>query len=61
MVVLPCAAARIAYEAGAKRLVLTHFDAAVYQSLPERKESEAVAAGIFPAARAAVDGLELTL
>ena len=57
----PETAARIACEAGAKRLVLTHFDAAVYQSLPERKESEAVAAGIFPAARAAVDGLELTL
>jgi ribonuclease BN (tRNA processing enzyme) len=57
----PETAARIACEAGAKRLVLTHFDAGIYQSLPERKESEAVAAGIFPAAIAGMDGLELVL
>jgi ribonuclease BN (tRNA processing enzyme) len=57
----PETAARIACEAGAKRLALTHFDAAIYQSLPERKESEAVAAGIFPATTAGVDGLELVL
>ncbi len=57
----PETAARIACEAGAKRLVLTHFDAGVYQSLPERKESEAVAAGIFPATTAGMDGLELVL
>jgi ribonuclease BN (tRNA processing enzyme) len=57
----PETAARIACEAGAKRLVLTHFDAGIYQSLPERKESEAVAAGIFPATIAGMDGLELTL
>ena len=46
---------------GAKRFVLTHFDAGIYQSLPERKESEAVAAGIFPATTAGMDGLELML
>jgi len=57
----PETAARIACEAEAKRLVLTHFDAAIYQSLPERKESEAVAAGIFPATTAGMDGLELVL
>ena len=57
----PETAARIAREAGAKRLVLTHFDAGVYQSLPERKESEAVAAGIFPATTAGMDGLEIVL
>ena len=57
----PETAARIAAEAGAKRLALTHFDAGVYQSLPERKESEAVAAGIFPATTAALDGLEISL
>jgi len=55
----PETAARIACEAGAKRLALTHFDAGIYQSLPERKESEAVAAGIFPATTAGMDGLEL--
>jgi ribonuclease BN (tRNA processing enzyme) len=55
----PEMAARIACEAGAKRLVLTHFDASVYQSLPERQEAETVAAGIFPATAAGTDGLEV--
>lgn len=57
----PETAGRIAAEAGAKRLVLTHFDAGIYQSLPERKESEAVAAAIFPATTAGMDGLELII
>ena len=57
----PETAARIAVEAEAKRLALTHFDAGVYQSLPERKESEAVAAGIFPATTAALDRMEMVL
>jgi ribonuclease BN (tRNA processing enzyme) len=57
----PETAARIAAEAGAKRLALTHFDAGVYQSLPERKESEAVAAGIFPATTAGMDELEMMI
>lgn len=57
----PGTAARIACEAGAKRLVLTHFDASVYRNLAERKEAEAVAAGIFPATIAGMDGLECIL
>jgi ribonuclease BN (tRNA processing enzyme) len=57
----PETAARIAVNAGAKRLALTHFDAGVYQSLPERKGSEAVASGIFPATTAALDGMEMVL
>lgn len=57
----PETAARIACEAGAKRLVLTHFDAGIYQSLAEREEAETVAAGIFPATTAGRDGLELDL
>ena len=57
----PETAARIAVEAGAKRLALTHFDAGVYQSLPERKESEAVAAAIFPATTAGMDGQEMII
>jgi len=57
----PETAARIAVEAGAKRLALTHFDASVYQSLPERKEAEAVAAGIFPATTAGMDELEMNI
>ena len=55
----PETAARIAREAGAKRLALTHFDAGVYTSLPERKESEAVASGIFAATVAATDDLQI--
>jgi ribonuclease BN (tRNA processing enzyme) len=55
----PETAARIALEAGAKRLALTHFDAGVYQRLAERRESEAVAAGIFPATTAGMDGLQI--
>ena len=57
----PETAARIACEAGAKRLALTHFDAGVYASLPERKESEAVASAIFTATTAAVDGLQIDI
>ncbi len=55
----PETAARIAREAGAKRLALTHFDAGVYTSLPERKESEAVASGIFAETVAATDDLQM--
>jgi ribonuclease BN (tRNA processing enzyme) len=57
----PATAARIAREAGAKGLVLTHFDASVYRSFPERKEAETVAAGIFPATTAGMDGLEVDI
>jgi ribonuclease BN (tRNA processing enzyme) len=57
----PETAARIAVEAGAKRLALTHFDAGVYQSLSERKESEAVAAAIFSATTSAFDGMEMII
>ncbi|MHB8907593.1 MAG: MBL fold metallo-hydrolase [Syntrophales bacterium] len=57
----PETAARIAREAGAKRLALTHFDAEVYRSIPERKESEALAAGLFAATTAGVDGLEIAV
>lgn len=44
-----------------KRLVLTHFDANVYASLPERRESEAVASAIFADTIAATDGLRINL
>lgn len=57
----PETAARIACEAGARRLVLTHFDAGVYRTLPERAESQSVAAGIFPATDAARDKMALDL
>ncbi len=57
----PETAARIACEAGAKRLALTHFDAEVYKSLPERKASERIAAGLFAATTAGIDGLQIEI
>lgn len=43
----PEQAAKIAKEADAKKLVLTHFDASVYQTLQKRKEAQKKAAEIF--------------
>jgi len=57
----PEAAARIAVEAGAKRLALTHFDARQYTSSADRDESETVARKIFPPTFAARDDLEFDL
>jgi ribonuclease BN (tRNA processing enzyme) len=57
----PETAARIAVEAGAKKLLLTHFAAGTYLTLPERKISEAAAQKIFPDTMAAVDDLVLEL
>jgi ribonuclease BN (tRNA processing enzyme) len=53
----PETAARIAVEAGAKRLVLTHFAAANYATLAERKASEQAARKVFADTLAAVDDL----
>lgn len=57
----PEGAARIAAEAGVKRLVLTHFDARLYTVSAFRDESEAVARKIFPQTSAARDDLEIDL
>jgi ribonuclease BN (tRNA processing enzyme) len=57
----PEMAARIADEAGAKRLVLTHFDASLYRTLAERNQAAEVAGGIFAATTAARDGLRIVL
>ena len=57
----PETAARIALEAGARQLFLTHFDAEVYQTLSERRVSESVAASIFPSVTAATDGQEIII
>lgn len=53
----PESAARIAAEAGAKRLALTHFAAGTYLKLEERKVSENVAQKIFPDTLAAFDDM----
>jgi ribonuclease BN (tRNA processing enzyme) len=57
----PESAARIAVEAGAKRLILTHFAAGTYLTLPERKASEEAAQRIFSNTLAAVDDTMIAL
>ena len=53
----PEGAARIAREAGAKSLVLVHFDASRYKTLDDRKKAEKHARTIFPNTVSAVDGM----
>jgi ribonuclease BN (tRNA processing enzyme) len=55
----PETAAAIALEAGAKRLVLTHFDASLYTTRGMRKKSETAARGIFPNTVAAMDDMQI--
>lgn len=57
----PETAARIAAEAGARKLVLTHFAADHYLSLDERRVSEKAAQAIFPNTLAAVDDTTIAL
>lgn len=57
----PETAARIATEAKAKRLALVHFDAKLYLTLEDRKESESVAQNIFSNTFAAVDDMEIEI
>jgi ribonuclease BN (tRNA processing enzyme) len=52
-------AARIAVESGAKKLVLTHFDAKKYPDFKSRAEAEKVARGIFENSYASRDGMEI--
>lgn len=53
--------AKIAKETGVKKLILTHFDSNIYQTLKERKEAEKVAKTIFENTIAAFDNLEINL
>ncbi|NPU86208.1 MAG: MBL fold metallo-hydrolase [Syntrophaceae bacterium] len=57
----PETAARIALEAGARRLVLVHFEAWTYPTFRERDESEAAARRIFAETLAARDDMLLSL
>lgn len=52
-------AARIAVESGAKKLVLTHFDANNYPDFKSRENAEKVARKIFKNTSASIDGMEL--
>jgi ribonuclease BN (tRNA processing enzyme) len=57
----PETAARVASEAGAKKLALFHFDPGKYPSFAQRDEAEAAAKKIFPATLAARDDTVISL
>lgn len=57
----PEMAAEIAKKSNAKKLILTHFDSAIYKTLKERKDSEKIAQAIFKNTIAACDNLEINL
>jgi ribonuclease BN (tRNA processing enzyme) len=57
----PETAARIALEAGVRRLALVHFDARTHPTFLEREESEAAARLIFPETIAARDDTCISL
>ena len=57
----PVLAAQAAREAGAKKLVLVHFDASLYTTLKDRREAQAKARKIFPNTLAARDDQEISL
>jgi ribonuclease BN (tRNA processing enzyme) len=53
----PRGAARVAKEAKAKRLVMTHFDAEIYRNLKDRSWAQARARDVFKNTLAARDGM----
>jgi len=57
----PESAAKIAVEAGSKRLALVHFDADVYKTITERSESEKEAQKIFKNTFATADGMQIEI
>jgi len=57
----PETAATIARDAGARSLALIHFDAEIYKTLGERKESEGVAQEIFKNTFMTADDMEIDL
>jgi len=57
----PRSAAEVAREAGARKLVLIHFDASLYTSLQDRREAQARAREIFRNTVAARDGQVMRL
>jgi len=57
----PVQTAQFAKDAGVKKLVLTHFDAHLYDTLEKRKEAEKKARKIFPNTIAATDDLILEI
>ena len=57
----PQLAARLAVQSDAKRLALTHFDAALYTTRAKRAKAQMQAKRIFPHSFAASDGLSIVI
>mgnify|MGYP001575625366 FL=1 len=57
----PIQTAQFAKDANVKKLVMTHFDASLYDTLEKRKEAEKIAQKIFPNTIAATDDLVLEI
>ncbi len=57
----PETAARIAKEAGVKKLALVHFDASLYKTLNERKKAEKIAQTVFKNTFATMDDLHIVI
>lgn len=55
----PQLAAKLALKSKAKKLILTHFDAALYTTIAKRKQAQAQARKIFPNTFSACDGLKM--
>ena len=57
----PELAAKLAIESKAKKLALTHFDAALYTTPTKRDKAQTHARTIFPETFSAYDGLRINL
>jgi ribonuclease BN (tRNA processing enzyme) len=57
----PQLAAKLAVESKAKKLALTHFDAALYTTMTKREKALAQARMIFPKTFSAYDGLRIAV
>jgi ribonuclease BN (tRNA processing enzyme) len=57
----PQLAAKLAVESKAKKLALTHFDAALYTTMAKRDKAQAHARMIFPETFSTYDGLRINL
>jgi ribonuclease BN (tRNA processing enzyme) len=55
----PELAAKLAIESNAKKLALTHFDAALYTTMAKREKAQAHARMIFPETFSAYDRLRI--
>jgi ribonuclease BN (tRNA processing enzyme) len=57
----PQLAAKLAVESKAKKLALTHFDAALYTTMTKREKAQEHARMIFPETFSAYDGLRIDI